>query len=367
MVGYRVNNINIIFEDLPITKQCTQDAINDASVIVGFNIKFDLHWIRRIGVDISDVNVWDCQIAEFILSYQTKKFVSLNEVCEIYGLPPKLDVVKTEYWDKGIDTDKIPPDILEEYLCGDLERTEQIQKLQQEKFETTHAGLYPLFKLHCQDLMVVAEMEWNGIKFNTERALEEAHMIEDKIAEIRKTISELVGGVPCALTSSYDLSAMFYGGVLLVDYKVPVGVFKSGQKVGQVKEKTMWNSYELPRLVEPIEGTEIFQGFSKKEQEYVQKGILKKRREWWSTDADTLNKLKTTGKATKLKKLVLEHNNYLVGWSKLIEKMNWEKDTLHPNLNQCATVTGRLSSSNPNGQNADKKTKFYCESRYEEI
>ena len=52
------------------------------------------------------------------------------------------------------------------------------------------------------------------------------------------------------------------------------------------------------------------------------------------------------------------------GYTKLIEKMNWPKDMLHGTLNQCVVVTGRLSSSKPNLQNADGETKRYMETRY---
>lgn len=103
-----------------------QHYIDNADLIVGFNIKFDLHWLRRIGVDISKVKVWDCQIGEFLLENQTNPYPSLDKAAEKYGLPLKLDVVKTEYWEKGIDTDEVPRTILSEYLTQDLILTEQV-------------------------------------------------------------------------------------------------------------------------------------------------------------------------------------------------------------------------------------------------
>jgi len=108
----------------------TQEFFSASTLIVGFNIKFDLNWARRIGVDISNVCVWDCQLAEFLFNKQANRYPSLDEACEKYGIPLKLDVVKTEYWEKGIDTDEIPVDILREYLEGDLDRTERVFKEQ---------------------------------------------------------------------------------------------------------------------------------------------------------------------------------------------------------------------------------------------
>ena len=65
---------------------------------------------------------------------------------------------------------------------------------------------------------------------------------------------------------------------------------------------------------------------------------------------------------SKLEKL---KNTYLLGWSDLIDKMNWKKDYIYGNLNQCVVVTGRLSSTKPNMQNVDKYTKKFMESRYD--
>jgi len=89
-----------------------QQAINSAELLIGFNIKFDLHWLRRYGIDTLDKRVFDCQVAEYVISRQRTKYPSLATCLEKYELPQKTDVVKTEYWEKSIDTDAVPWDIL---------------------------------------------------------------------------------------------------------------------------------------------------------------------------------------------------------------------------------------------------------------
>jgi hypothetical protein len=126
-------------DEEPITTtdiKVVQDAINISKMVVGANIKFDLHWARRSGIDISNISVWDCLIAEFLFSRQRLKMSdnSLRSACERYGLTQKLDIVKTEYWDKKIDTDEIPLPVLREYLEGDLISTEELFKHQYERF-----------------------------------------------------------------------------------------------------------------------------------------------------------------------------------------------------------------------------------------
>ena len=120
----------------------------------------------------------------------------------------------------------------------------------------------------------------------------------------------------------------------------------------------MIKPYELPRLVTPLPGTEV----TKPEGSPPV----------WKTNSDILRSVKLNKRAkqivdllnryTKLEKL---RGTYLIGWSDLIDKMNWEKDMIHGNLNQCTTSTGRLSSTKPNLQNADPETKTYCVSRYD--
>ena len=151
-----------------------QECISQAKLIILFNAKFDLHWCKRIGVNFNvRLPIWDCQLAEFILSNQQWKYPSLDEACAKRGLPRKLDVVKLEYWDKGIDTDKIPFEVLDEYLNQDISCTYLLYLAQKKEFEKPeNLKKYKLFRLQCYDLMVLQEMEYNGYKFNVKQAKE---------------------------------------------------------------------------------------------------------------------------------------------------------------------------------------------------
>ena len=49
-----------------------QEYINNTRLVILFNGKFDLHWMRNLGMDIDPrLPIWDCQLAEFILEKST--------------------------------------------------------------------------------------------------------------------------------------------------------------------------------------------------------------------------------------------------------------------------------------------------------
>jgi DNA polymerase I-like protein with 3'-5' exonuclease and polymerase domains len=346
----------------PITRDISEQTIKElqyqidwSNIIVGFNIKFDLHWLRNIGIDISKIRVWDCQVAEFLLNYQQTKYPSLDEAAEKYGFPKKLDIVKLEYWDKGIDTDKIPRNILSDYLAQDLVLTQQVYERQLDQFKSN--GLYQLFKLQCADLLVLEEMEYNGINFNTEKARKAAGEIEIELQDIYKRMYEFTDGITFNPNSNDDISSILYGGIICINSRIPIGTYKTGEKAGQPRYKIVTKEYEVPRLVEPLKGTEV-----KKPEG---------SREYWKVNETILRSLKLNKRAkefvtllTRQSELEKLRGTYLIGYSDLIDKMNWPKDKLHGVLNQCVAITGRLSSSKPNLQNADPFTKLFMETSY---
>lgn len=221
--------------------------------------------------------------------------------------------------------------------------------------------LYKLFRLHCQDLLVLEEMEWNGMVFATEEALKYAHELETEIDAITRAFHLLVDKDCVLLSSGKHLSCVLYGGTIVEELRVPSGYYKTGAKQGQVKFSIAKEEHHFERLIEPLDNTESANS-KKKEGEASE----------WSVSEDVLKALKPKGKAKKIIDLVLQYRKveklrgtYLQGYSDLITKMNWEHNMLHGNLNQCVAVTGRLSSTQPNLQNADKKTKLFLRSRYD--
>lgn len=329
-----------------------QEEIDGAGLIIGFNFKFDAGWLRRYGYRLDHKRIWDVQLAHYLLHRQLKTFPSLHEVLEHYGFEPKLDVVNEQYWKKGIDTDKVPWDILCEYGEYDCVGTYNCYKKQIEEFQERPA-LFKNFKLRCQDLLVLQEMEHNGLKYNSAKATERSKELQQRIEEIFKELGSVYPDIPINFNSGDQLSAFLYGGVVKEEKRNVIGFYKTGAKVGEPRFRVETVEHTLPRIVGPLPRSEL------------------KKPGVFSTDEGTLKKLKGSKRAKELIGRILElakldklRGTYYEGLNKLNMEMNWPKDELHPQYNQCAVKTGRLSSSRPNSQNLSGDVLELLESRY---
>ena len=324
---------------------------NEAKILILFNAKFDLHWLRKNGLEF-DIPIWDVQLAHFMLRNQLTKFPSLDDVLIYYNLPVKFDKVK-ELWDQGVQTSNIDWDILCEYGEGDVLKTYQCYQKQVEEFKQD-PQLFKLFRLCCKDTYVLAEMEWNGLKFNREKCASKSREIQKNINKLVGELSSVYPGISINFGSNDQLSAYLYGGTIKEEVREIIGFYKTGNKIGSPRFKVSEVEHPLPRLFTPIRGSEM-----------AKEGI-------YSTSADTLKKLKGKHKwivdhLLELAKLSKLNETYFDGLPSKNEQYHWPENMLHPQYNQCVAVSGRLSSSNPNGQNLSGDVLEVFESRYGSI
>lgn len=326
-------------------------------MLVGCNVKFDIHWLTNTNVTLSHSNrIWDVMLAEFILSGQTNSFASLNSLCELYSIGQKQDLVK-EYWEKGISTEDIPRYIVEEYGNLDVDLTYQVYLRQQTDVRMSPA-LHKLILLAGEDLKVLQIMEYNGLKYNKEKSIALAETCNIRIKELENELFNIGGIEKLNFNSDDQLSAYLYGGSYSEDVYAPeFSIFKSGPRKG---EERVTN-----RFVETIVHT--FDGFFN-----PIKGSELKKPGLFSTAGDILKQLKAkTNKQKAVITALLERadleklsGTYYSGIPKLMDTMNWT-DYIYPNYNQVIARTGRLSSSKPNAQNFSAEGDMLIESRYD--
>lgn len=318
----------------PEVLQHVQGLINEAEIITGFNYKFDMHWLRNNGIHHTGKRIFDTQLAEFLLTRQTESYPSLEGCAVKYGLGHKIDVIKNEYWKKGIDTDQIPWPVLQEYAIQDAVLTAQLFEHQ---LTLLNKDQKQLLNLLNQDLVILQEMEWHGLHYDAKLCEERSAELNSKKQKLEQELAGIYPDVPINFGSSDQLSAFLYGGTIKETVRVHDGFFKSGKQAGQPRFRNEIVLHTLPRLYEPIEGSK-----TAKENTY-------------STAEGYLLKLKGGKKAiglllelAKLDKLL---GTYYDGLPKKNRLMNWEPEILHGQFNQCVARTGRLSSSEPNLQN----------------
>lgn len=317
-----------------------RDSVEGCRVLIGFNLKYDLHVLRKHGITVGlDKRIWDCQLAEFVRSNQKLRYPSLEGALIEHNLGHKIDVVKEEYWKKGIQTEDVPWNILSEYARVDAEKTYQLYKHQLEVMTPDQIRLVWLMGM---DLLILEEMEWNGLKFNEELCEDRANEITREIHEISEQLSRVYPDVPINFSSGDHLSAFLYGGSITEIRKEHIGFFKSGQRVGQPKYRNVEFKHELPRLVEPLPRSEL------------------KKEGFYATNADTLLKLKPSKKTRSIIDLIQRQTRLETllsktyhGLIKVRREQMWNPGELHGQFNQVTVSTGRLSSSQPNLQNID--------------
>jgi DNA polymerase I-like protein with 3'-5' exonuclease and polymerase domains len=188
---------------------------------------------------------------------------------------------------------------------------------------------------------VLRDMECNGIVFDEQTCADRAREVDDQISEIKRKLTAIYPHVPINWSSNDHLSAFLYGGIVREDVKEHVGFFKTGVKAGQPKYKNGVIEHRLPRLYEPLKGSEL------------------QKEGMYATDEATLKKLKgkkhVVDMLLELAKLEKRNGTYYKGLVTLRKEMHWPKGKLHGQFNQCVASTGRLSSSKPNLQNFDSQ------------
>ena len=121
--------------------QKIQDDIDEADVLVGQNIKFDITWLRACGFKY-DGHLYDTMVAEYLRAKARKWSLSLESLAKRYNVKQKeVDLIAPYLKDKKTFYD-IPADIVEEYGKADVVATEQVALKQLEAFGLTFEDLY---------------------------------------------------------------------------------------------------------------------------------------------------------------------------------------------------------------------------------
>lgn len=323
---------------------------NTGRVVCTHNGKFDFGWLQRHGHLISPtMEVWDTQIADYILSAQMNKFSSLDDCAKRYlgEDAGKVNEVSAMF-KAGIGADGIEKDLLIEYWKNDIDLTIKVARKQ---IEMAHKyGLLPLCVSMMRAMVTAARVEGNGIRYDVEKAKTLLEAKRKKLVELNKEIHDNLYEFNVEFSNlghksmpdfdcnaAGNMRALFFGGEYKWETREENGIVKT---TGATRYKINKYSVALSPLTYP----------------YLKKTPGGKPQ----LDDEFLSNLQTDGaKSAAMREaatLLLEYrgerklaDTYL---QSLIDRCEaYGSDIIHPTYNMCLTQTGRLSSSDPNMQN----------------
>ena len=283
------------------------EKLNDIPEHIGYNVKFDLSFLEKDGLTISDKTLTDVIVMVRLIEHSDVKMLKLGQTLKRrYG---------EEFAQYDIDTKKYlrsngwiddfslaPSDVLGEYCKKDVELTALlyqdclniIKRTEQEK----------VFALEQQLTYVLYKMERHGITIDKEYALEAQEKLTKRIDDVEQKILALSGRI------KWDSS------------------IKSANKHDE-KEFNISSSLQVGK---------VFGGLGIKSSVKTPKG----EPSWDSTALVNINH-PIAGLIRQYRTLVKINSTYL--------KPYIDIDMMHTTFCNWGTATGRLSSRNPNLQN----------------
>lgn len=304
---------------------------NDISLLIGHNIGFDIHHCRKSGEwdeGFLGTNLWDTQLAEYLLSGQTHTYPSLDDLTAKYVGPVLKDKAVTAVFDSGLGADHVPMHILKPYHKEDILNTEAIFIRQFQEAEKL--GMVPLINTQMDALAATIDMTYNGLKVDTDKLMRGVAKYQKLVEEYTTDLvafASTLGIEDFNPSSPKQMSLLLFGGELSYTENVCIGKYKNGKDKFQKQTKS-----------KPIKGM------------FPSRGGTLNAQGYYSTDESVLTNLPKTRITEGILKLRDYEKQLGTYWEGLL-KLVMPDGFIHHRINHCVTRTGRLSSSEPNMQN----------------
>ena len=386
-----------------------QAILDQTTLLVGHNIKFDLTWLLEAGFKYKG-RVYDTMLGEYVLNRGIRKSLTLEMCCRRRKIGSKDDRIK-EFMDRGVSFENIPKDIVEEYGRMDVEITRKLFDSQMEDLKLEkNRGLLKTIKMMNEFLIVLTDMERNGIHINLDTLQSVEKQYRAEFAYLRQKIDKIVyekmGDTRINLASPEQLSWVIYS-------KKPRSkeawskLFNIGidKHTGKNKRRPQFSRIKFRDLVRS--NTEMIHKTTAEQCNSCQgKGVIKKIKvdgtpykkytkcavcngdgfnysrlakvagfnqrprsvydiaeAGFRTDRITLSKIvgEAEGELKEFIDAIIRHNaidTYLHTFVNGIKSFTNESSLLHPKFMQAVTATGRLSSRDPNFQNQPRGNTF---------
>jgi DNA polymerase I-like protein with 3'-5' exonuclease and polymerase domains len=177
-------------------------AIERADFVVAHAAKYELGWLKRMGVDLRKVFAFDTMIAEYVLlgnlAAGAKELgmvplsISLDMCCRRRGLPVK-DPAVDMMIRNGINPARIPREWLEGRCRQDVETTEQVF-LDQRK-DLQKRGLLPVQYTRCLLTPVLADIQFEGLCLDEDIVRKTHAEYATQLVALQSQMDKLTGGI----------------------------------------------------------------------------------------------------------------------------------------------------------------------------
>ena len=319
--------------------------------IIGHNLKFDVHVLSRVGIDIKTRDLFDTMIASWLCDENTPNGLKENSA-------EKLGIDQTHF--KEV-TDSIPSSIKKQfglkanskgtfdmtliddaapYALDDAFYTFELYKGFLDLLEAENMDkIY--FKVYVPFIRTIYDMEHRGVTVDVSRLQEMKKEIDSDMDNLAYELTELAG-VEINLSSSQQLAELLYG------YRKKA---RDGSE-GKVNENIIRKSFNF-RIMSTTKG-----GAPQTNNDCI----------WALSRMNFKDKRKKEG--VEFCKLLLEYKKldklksaFIDG---LLEQL-YDDGKAHPSFNIIGTDSGRLSCSSPNLQQlpkADEEDKYQIRSLF---
>ena len=385
-----------------------QEAINEATYIVAHNAKFDLAWLREVGIECNN-KVIDTMISEYVLSKGIRNKLSLDALSEKYKVIRKQSLL-SDALSKGLNYSDMSEEDQRKYLYYDVMSTAEVFEKQQQRFKRSiNKSLIPIRDLMCEFCSVLTDIERSGMAIDLQ-VLDQVDLeYEQEQAQLNsylnQKVRDLMGDLEVNLSSPEQLSQVIYSCKLVdkntwkdemnigvdargkplirpnIDIKsfrnVLTKCFNRSHKVRAIKcaacdgrgeyykvKKDGSNFKKATKCPHCLGKGIVYDNLPERGGLNISPRVSLASAGGFKTDKNTLATLLnevTDPEAKKFLESIVRLSaieTYRSAFIEGIRKGIKSDALLHANFNQCITATGRLSSSSPNLQNMPKGRLF---------
>ena len=262
---------------------------------VGQNMKFDILFLRTLGIEVRGEK-WDTMLLHYLLDPEARH--NMDALSERYlNYSPISIQTLIGKGREQMTMDMVGLQPISEYGCEDADITLQLYYILREKVESQ--SLMRLYHdIEEPMIAVLADMEWNGVKIDSERLREYSATLTMQLRELEQRICQMADTPGLNVNSGRQIGELLFAKMRIAD------------KPKMTKTKQFCTDEEY------------LKGFAAEHE--IVRVILEYR---------------------GVKKLL---STYIDALPELVNPVTGH---IHTSYNQAVTATGRLSSSNPNLQN----------------